>query len=69
MNLSLTFRLDHRDNLGTGLHQFCLGHHTYDVRKLPKDHVDQHQIIGGGCGAPTLANTAYLTSPDRVSLY
>ena len=27
MNLSLRFCLDHRDNLGMGLHQFCLEKH------------------------------------------
>ena len=33
-----------------------------------KARVDQQQVIAGGDGAPTLADTAYLTAPDEVTL-
>ena len=33
-----------------------------------KSRIDQHQVIAGGGGSPTLAKAAYLTAPDGVSL-
>ena len=41
MILALSFCLEHRDDLGTGIHMFFLGQHTSDSRKLLKDHIDQ----------------------------
>ena len=66
--LSIGFHIYHRDNLGKGIHQFYLWHQTSTTRKVLKDRVDQHHVISGGGGAPTLADSAYLTAPDRVSL-
>ena len=68
MVLALEFHLDHRDNLGTGLHQFCLIQHISVAWKVLKAGVDQHQVITGGGGAPTLAEAFYLTLPNGVSL-
>ena len=68
MSLSLGFSLDQRNDLGTELHQVCLVHNTSDARKFLKARVNQHQAIAGGVVAPTLADTAYLTVPDRVTL-
>ena len=64
--LSLGFPLNHRDDLGTGIHQFCLGQHNYASGKVPKARFDQHQIISGGGGIPTLVYAAYLTAPYGV---
>ena len=68
MTLTLGFRLNHRDYLGTGIHQFCLGNHTSSARNLLKDRVNKHQFIAGGGGSPTLTNTSYLIAPDGVTL-
>ena len=68
MTLSLGFHIDHNDNLGTGVHQFCLGQHTSALRKIPKAPVNQHQDIAGSGGAPPLAGAPYLTTLDGVSL-
>ena len=64
MTLALGFRLEHREDLGTGIHQFCLEYPTSAVRKVLKAHANQHHFIAGGGSAPTLADTAYLTAPD-----
>ena len=68
MTLTLDFRLGHRDNLGTGLPQFCLGQHNSASSKLLKVRVDRHQVIAGVGGAPTLSDKEYLTAPDGVTL-
>ena len=66
MTPTLGFRLKHRDDLGRGLHQFCLGKHTSTAIKLIKACTYQHQVIAGGGGTPTLEKAAYLTAPDGV---
>ena len=68
MILDLRLLLNHRGNLKKGIHQFLLGQHTSAARKLLKGRVDQHQVITGSGGAPTLANADYLTAPNGVSL-
>ena len=68
MTLSLSFCLNQRDNLGTGIHRFCLRQHTFTSRSLLKAHIDQHQFITDGGGFPTLADAAYLMAPYGVSL-
>ena len=68
MTLSPRFRLDHRDDLGMGLRQFCLGQQMPAYRKLLKDRFDQHHVISSRSGAPTMADTTYLTVLDGVSL-
>ena len=40
LTLALIFSLDHRDNLGTGLHQFGLVNHTSAARKVLKFHAN-----------------------------
>ena len=54
--------------MGTGIHQFCLGHHTSNAWKVLKARIYQHQFIAGGSGTTTLADVAYLTAPDGVYL-
>ena len=34
LNLTIGFCINHRDDLGTGNKQLCLGYHTYAARKL-----------------------------------
>ena len=65
--LTLIFRLNHRDDPGTGLHQFCLGQNTYVTWKVTKACVEQHQVVAGGVSALTLADASHLTAPDRVT--
>ena len=69
MILYLSFRLNHRDDMGMELHKFCPGQQTYATRKFLKDRVDQHQVIAGGGGAPTMANAAYLTAQMGVTCF
>ena len=64
--MALGFCLDHRDILGTGLHQFVLGQHTSAVQKVLKARSDQHQVIPGGGAAPSLVDSATLTVPNGV---
>ena len=59
MDLAIGSLLYHMDNLGMGLHQFGL---------IQKARVDQHQVIAGAVGAPTLANAAFLMVPYGFSL-
>ena len=66
--LATGFQLTHRYNLGMVINQFCLGKHTSTARKLPKVCVNQHQIISGSGGSPTLADAAYTTATDGFSL-
>ena len=66
--LDLGLRLYHRDDLGTGLHQFEIGQHISVTQKVLKAHAVQHQVIVGGGGAPFLADAATLMAPDGVSL-
>ena len=69
ITLSLRFCPEHSVNLGTGIHQFCLGKHTPASRKLLKTRVDQHQVIAGGSGPLNLANVVYLTATYGVPLH
>ena len=39
MTMSLSFHLNNRDNLWTGLYQFCLGQHTFNTRNILKAHI------------------------------
>ena len=68
MALYLRLCLNHRDYLGTGLHQFCLGQHTSAVRKILKARMDQNQVILGDGGSPNLADAAYLMVPNGLYL-
>ena len=56
--LALGFRINYMDNPKTGIHESYLGKNTYSARKVLKDHVDQHQVIAGDSGAPTLTDVA-----------
>ena len=47
MTLSLKYFIDQRDNLGTGLQQFCLGQYTSATKNILKSRVDQYQVITG----------------------
>ena len=40
LTLEIGFRLDQRDNLGMGLHQFGLDQNNSDTRKVTKAHDD-----------------------------
>ena len=40
LTLDLGFRIDHRYNIGTGLHQFGLNQHTYASQKVLNTHDD-----------------------------
>ena len=60
--------LYHRNYLGMGLHQFCLGQHTSASRKFLKARVDQHQVIADGGESRTLVDNAYLQATYGVSL-
>ena len=66
--LAVGFRLDDRDDLGTGLHQFGIGQHTTAARKVLKARADQHKVIAGGGYTPSLSDTVTLTAPDDISL-
>ena len=68
MTIALEFCLDHRDNLGMGPHQFCMGQHTSTARKVLKARTNQHQVIAGGGSTLTMSDKAYVTAPDGVSL-
>ena len=68
MTLALGLRLYHGDDLGMGLNQLFLGQHTSSARKLLKYRIDQHQVIEGSGGAPTMADAAHLAAPDGVTL-
>ena len=68
ITLSLGFRLYHWYDLGTDLHQFCLGHNSYVTHNILKVLVDQHQVILGEDGAPTLADTTRRIYPNGISL-
>ena len=67
ITLALGFHLKHRNDLGTCLHQFCLGQHASAARKVLKARADQHQFIAGGSAAPLLEDTNMLTALDGVS--
>ena len=66
MDLTLGFCIDHKNELVTGLHRFCLVQHNYAARKVLKACVDQHQVIAVGGSASTLAYTSYLMVPYGV---
>ena len=68
ITLTIGFRLEHRDDLGSGLHKFGFVQHTSASRKMLKVRSDQHQVIMGGRTAPFLADAATLEAPDGVSL-
>ena len=67
MTLTLGFSFNHRENLCMGFHQFCLGYHTSSTRKVLQARFDQHLVIAGSGGAPTLAGASYLKSLNGVS--
>ena len=66
--LALGFLLEHRDDLGLGLHQFGIGQHTSSAGNMFKARANKYQVIAGGGAAPSLADAATLTVPDGVSL-
>ena len=68
MTLSLSFHLDHRYDLGMGIHQFCLWKHISVTRNILMNRVDQNQVIAGRGKVSTLEDAADLTVPDGVSL-
>ena len=68
MSLTMGFFLNQKDDRGTGLHQFCLVQHTSNAQKVLKARNDQHQVIAGGGVAPMLADSAFLTASDGVTL-
>ena len=51
-----------------GLNQFWLGQHTSATSKVLKARANQHQVIAGSIGVPTLADVASLTAPYGFSL-
>ena len=67
-NLYLGFRLDHKYELGMGLHQFVLGQNTNTIRKHMKSHEEKHQVIVEGERELSLADAAFLTAPYGISL-
>ena len=67
LTLLLGVHLEHRDNLGLGLHYFDLGQHTSAAWKVLKARADQHQAIMGGA-TPYVADAATLMAPYSVSL-
>ena len=65
---ALGLRLEHRDDLGSGLHKFGLVQHNSAAWKVLKARDNQHQVIAGGSAAPSLADADTLTAPYGVSL-
>ena len=68
ITLSLGFLLDHRDNLGLGLHQFGLIQHTSAAWKVLKAPADKQRVIVCGGAAPSLEDADTLTAPYGLSL-
>ena len=68
ITLVLGCRLEHCNDLGSGLHMFGLVQHTSASRKVLKVHSDQHQVIMGGSATPSLADGDTLAVPYGVSL-
>ena len=68
ISLYLGFRLEHHDNLGTGVLQFVLGEHTSAMCKALKAFAEQHQVIAVGEGATPLDHTVSLIAPNGVTL-
>ena len=70
LNLTLTlgFRLEHCDDLGSGLHQFRISQHTYTSRKVLEARADRNQVITGNGATPSLDDAFTLMVPDGVSL-
>ena len=68
MTLALGFCLKHRDNMGMVIQQLCIGKNTSDTRKVLKARTNQHQVIAGSGGTPTMEDAAYLTVPNGFSL-
>ena len=68
MTMSLSFHLNNRDNLWTGLYQFCLGQHTFNTRNILKAHIYQHKVIAVRVRDQTLEDAAALMAHDEVSL-
>ena len=68
ITLVLGCRLEHCNDLGSGLHKFGIVQHTSASRKVLKVRSDQHQVIMGGSAAPSLADGATLAAPYGVSL-
>ena len=68
ITLSPSFLIKQRDDLGMGTHQFFLGQHMSATKKILQYRVDQHHVIVGRGGSPTMADAAYLTTPDGMYL-
>ena len=54
MTLYLGFRLEHRDDLGMGIHQFILRKNKDDFQKTLKSQDDHNQFVSGVDGVPYL---------------
>ena len=67
ITLSLIFHLNHRYNLGTGLHQVCIGQHSASTRNILKARVQKHQVIADRGGAPTLASNESRNRVGRLN--
>ena len=69
ITLSLILLLDHRGDLDTGIHHFCLRQYMSASRNFLKDHSNQPQVIsvGGGIGHPSahIIDTFYKSIMER----
>ena len=68
ITLALGCRLEHHDDLGSGLHKFGLVQHTSASWKVLEVRSEQHQVIMGGSAAPSLSDADTLAAPYGVSL-
>ena len=68
INLAIVLRLEHHDNLGSGIHHFELSKHTYASQNLSKSWANQNQVIAVGVNVPSLADADTLTAAYDVSL-
>ena len=66
--LALSFQMESRDDLTTGLHPFVLSQHTSMVRKFLRGQIDRYAMVASGAGAPSLADVEILSAPDGVTL-
>ena len=66
--LALGFRMESRDDLTTGLHQFVLGQHMATVRKFLRGQADRYAMVASSAGAPSLADVEILLAPGGVTL-
>ena len=65
--VSLTFRLDYKDDLTTSLHPFVIGHHTYAIRKALHTCYDHYNIATDRTGTK-LADKLQMIIPNCVAL-